>query len=116
MEDEPVAPTGASPYKSDMRESEVDLNERLNMARKNSKSMARLTSPPPLLGAAGSRLSAKSVIELRTMAEMQAVTETRTDTWSAESSRIGSNDTMTERDIEGWSFSRTYDLCQVDVS
>lgn len=103
-----VIPAGVSPYKyENVRESEVDLNERLNMARKNSKSMARLTSPPPPPTAANTRLNAaRSVIELRTMAEMQSATETRTSTWSMESSRIISKDTMTEQEIEEWSFSR----------
>jgi hypothetical protein len=53
---------GGSPYKpgaaEGIRQSDVDLNERLQLARKNSKSMAAL-SPGP------SRLGVRSVAELR---------------------------------------------------
>jgi hypothetical protein len=45
-----------------MGQSEVDLNERLNLARRNSKTMAAL-SP------AKARLGAKSVAELRSQVE-----------------------------------------------
>jgi hypothetical protein len=47
-----------------MGQSEVDLNERLNLARKNSKTVGAL-SPPTAAG----RLAAKSVAELRTRVE-----------------------------------------------
>lgn len=53
-----------------MGQSELDLNERLNLARKNSKTMAAM-SPP------GSRLAAKSVAELRSKVEEQDVTVQR---------------------------------------
>ncbi|ORX38894.1 hypothetical protein BD324DRAFT_296964 [Kockovaella imperatae] len=51
-----------APYGSNdpsLGQSEIDLNERLNLARKNSKSMAALSPKPSL------RLAAKSVGELR---------------------------------------------------
>lgn len=55
-----------APYKAagHMGQSEVDLNERLDLARKNSKSVAAL-SPPTASG----RLAAKSVAELRSRVE-----------------------------------------------
>ena len=55
-EDRPTAPYRHDPA---MGQSEIDLNERLNLARKNSKSVAALSPGPSL------RLGAKSVGELR---------------------------------------------------
>jgi hypothetical protein len=54
-----------SPYKAsapaDLRQSDVDLNERLQLARKNSKSMAALLPG----GSGASRLGTRSVAELK---------------------------------------------------
>ncbi len=54
-----------------MGQSEVDLNERLNLARKNSKSMAML-SPKP---SGARKLGSKSVAELRSQVEIRQTTE-----------------------------------------
>lgn len=50
---------------ADLGQSELDLNERLNLARKNSRTMAAM-SPP------NSRLGAKSVSELRSQVETRS--------------------------------------------
>jgi hypothetical protein len=51
-----------------MGQSEVDLNDRLDLARKNSKTIAAF-SPPTAAG----RLAAKSVTELRTRVEVSVL-------------------------------------------
>lgn len=61
-----------------MGQSEVDLNERLNLARRNSKSMAAL-SP------AKARLGAKSVAELRSQVENREVDDVRRERLGAKS-------------------------------
>ena len=64
--DAEVEPLAAASTFADVRrnmgQSEIDLNERLNLARKNSKTMAAM-SP------GHARLGAKSVAELRTLAD-----------------------------------------------
>ena len=63
----------------DMGQSEIDLNERLNLARKNSRTMA-------MLSPASSRLAAKSVSELRSqMEERQEERQGRTSKLAAKS-------------------------------
>ncbi|RSH95410.1 hypothetical protein EHS25_000497 [Saitozyma podzolica] len=64
-DEEDYVAVSESPYKasapSDLRQSDVDLHERLQLARKNSKSMAALLPGGP----GASRLGTRSVAELR---------------------------------------------------
>ena len=72
LRDELVA---GMPYENDggrgMGQSEVDLNERLTLARKNSKSMAALVPKP----SGARRLGSRSVAELRSQVEERRMKE-----------------------------------------
>ena len=71
--------TAGSPYKAGagpgMGQSEIDLNERLNLARKNSKSVGALV--PASSGA--DKLATRSVTELRGQVEARETTELAED-------------------------------------
>lgn len=95
-----------------MGQSEIDLNERLNLARRNSKTMAAL-SPVK------ARLGAKSVAELRTQVETREMDDARRERLGAKSTGdLRRNDEDIEEAMReaGQFEARLQDRVKADVS